>query len=276
VVITSGNSAPVLGTVTPAGGTTWAVGQSIGFSATATDAQDGTLPGSAYAWTLEKVECESGCLPVEVDSWDGVASGTLTTPELTLPSHLLLTVTVTDAGGLTDTETVRLDPRTVDLGFATTPAGLDVDLARATSTPTTRTVIVGSRLTVSAPERQSQGGRLFAFRSWSDGGARTHVVTAPAASRVYVASYEPVQRRVTFRTRPGDLVVKVDGKRRGDGWTRALDVGAQVRVAAPKRQWRDGVLFEFVRWSDGGARVHTVVVPDARLKLRAVYRRVQP
>jgi hypothetical protein len=266
----------VLGTVTPADGTTWAVGQAMGFSATATDAQDGTLPASAYDWTLEKVECESGCLPVEVDTWDGVATGTFSAPELTLPAHLLLTVTVTDAGGLTDTETVRLDPRTVDLGFATTPAGLDVDLARATATPTTRTVIVGSRLTISAPERQAQGARLFAFRSWSDGGARTHVITAPATSRVYVAGYEPVQQRVTFRTRPGGLVVKVDGKRRADRWTRALDVGTEVRVVAPKRQWRDGVLFEFVRWSDGGARRHTVVVPDARLKVRAVYRRVTP
>ena len=45
-------------------------------------------------------------------------------------------------------------------------------------------------------------------------------------------------------------------------------------MTAPKRQWHDGVLWEFVRWSDGGNRMHRVVVPDGRLALRAVYRRV--
>jgi hypothetical protein len=169
---------------------------------------------------------------------------------------------------------VRLDPRTVDLTFATSPAGLDVDLARSTATPTTRTVIVGSKVDVSAPERQRQGSRLYQFASWSDGGSRTHVVTAPATSQVYVASYEPVRRRVTFLTRPGGLEVKVGAKARADGWARLFAVGESVQVTAPKRQWHDGVLYEFVRWSDDGARVHAVVVPDTRLRLRAVYRRV--
>ena len=153
---------------------------------------------------------------------------------------------------------------------------MDVDLDRRSATPTTRTVIVGSKVTVSAPERQQQGTRLFQFSSWSDGGPRSHVVTAPSAARAYVATYEPVRRRVTFLTRPGGLEVKVEGERRADGWARRFDVGESVRVTAPKRQWRDGVLYEFVRWSDDGARVHTLVVPEGRSTLRAVYRRVQP
>ena len=39
------------------------------------------------------------------------------------PSNLLVTLTVTDAQGLTDIETVELDPKTVDLTFVTNPAG---------------------------------------------------------------------------------------------------------------------------------------------------------
>ena len=80
---------------------------------------------------------------------------------------------------------------------------------------------------------------------------------------------------LTFLTRPGDLAVRVDGKRRVDGWQRRFAVGELLQVAAPRRQRYDGVLYEFVRWSDGGARVHEIVVPENRSRFRAVYRRVQ-
>jgi hypothetical protein len=53
----------------------------------------------------------------------------------------------------------------------------------------------------------------------------------------------------------------------------SYDVGDSVQVTAPRRQSLDGVLYRFVRWSDGGARVHAVVVPEGGLRLRAVYRR---
>ena len=273
VTIASGNTAPVLGAITPSGNEKWSVGESILFSGSASDAEDGTLPPSAFTWSLAKVECASGCAPTEIATRTAVASGSFVAPGLAYPSHLLLTVTVADSRGTTATRTLRLDPRIVDLGFATAPAGLDVDLARSQSTPTTRTVIVGSTVTVSAPERQRQGPRLYQFRSWSDGGPRTHVITAPATSQTYLAAYEPVRRRVKFVTRPGGLQVKVRGKKRADGWARRFAVGESVKVKAPKRQRRGGVLYEFVRWSDGGARVHTVRVPERRLKLRAIYRK---
>ena len=131
VTVTSGNTAPVLGAVTPADGSRWSVGETIAFSASATDDQDGTLPASAFTWKLEKVECDSGCSPVVVSTTEDVTSGNFTAPELSLPSHLLLTVTVVDSRGTPATKTVRLDPRTVDLTFATSPAGLDVDLTRS-------------------------------------------------------------------------------------------------------------------------------------------------
>ncbi len=44
--IQAGNTAPTLGTVTPAASLTWAVGDPISFSATATDPQQGTMPAS--------------------------------------------------------------------------------------------------------------------------------------------------------------------------------------------------------------------------------------
>ena len=94
--------------------------------------------------------------------------------------------------GSTDTESVRSSPQTVDLTFATTPTGLELVVGSAASTaPFTRTVIIGSANTVSAPSPQPSGGTSYAFSSWSDGGAQTHTIVAPATPTTYTATFVP-------------------------------------------------------------------------------------
>ena len=96
------------------------------------------------------------------------------------PSHLELRLTATDAGGLTDVESIELDPQTVNLTFASSPAGLQLVVGSTAATaPVTRTVIIGSTNTVSAVSPQSLGPSTYSFASWSDGGAQTHTITAP-------------------------------------------------------------------------------------------------
>lgn len=370
-VIQSGNTAPVIGAVTPAESLTWKVGDTIAFSASATDGQDGPLPPSAFSWNVSIRHCPSGaCHTHSHQSYPGVASGSFTAPDHENPSHLLVTVTVTDSQGLTATKTVQVNPRTVTMGFASSPTGaaLTVD-SEALFAPASRDFIVGHAFNVIAPETRQFNGADYVFSSWSDGvttATRTGY-QAPAAAATLTASYtrqnrlptvtvgaapargpaplavtfsatatDPdgdnagftyawaldgdgvfddgggatkqkqfttegprtvlvrvtdshggratgqvrvdatapaVRTRLKFRTRPGGLVVRVQGKKRPDGWQRLFVTGERVRVAAPRRQWRDGVRYEFVRWSDGGGRVHSVVVPTQPLRLRAVYRR---
>ena len=61
-------------------------------------------------------------------------------------SYLKLQLTATDSGGLTDTRTVRLDPKTVLLSFDSTPTCLHADLngTNATSAFLDETVIQNS------------------------------------------------------------------------------------------------------------------------------------
>src|SRR3712207_7914819 len=54
-------------------------------------------------------------------SFDGVAGDSFPAPDHEYPSHLELRLTATDSGGLTDTKSVRLDPRTVSLTLSTSP-----------------------------------------------------------------------------------------------------------------------------------------------------------
>ncbi|WP_238016040.1 PQQ-dependent sugar dehydrogenase [Dactylosporangium sp. AC04546] len=192
VTITAGNDAPTAFIDTPASTLTWAVGNSISFTGHATDPQQGTLPASALSWTIVLHHCSSPgvCHEHPMQTLNGVASGTLTAPDHEYPSYLEFRMTATDAGGLTSTTTVNVEPKTVDLTFASNPAGLQLTVGATSGVaPFTRTVIQGSTNTVSAPTPQSLLNVPHTFTGWSDGGAQTHVVTAPTTDRTYTASY---------------------------------------------------------------------------------------
>jgi hypothetical protein len=190
VTITVGNTPPTANIVSPAAGTTWKVGDVINFSGSATDQQDGTLPASALSWELTLYHCPSNCHTHPIQSFPGVASGSFTAPDHEYPSYLELRLTATDSGGLTATRTLRLDPRTVVLTFQTTPGGMQLTVGSTTSTATfARTVIVGSTNSVSAISPQTKAGKPYTFQSWSDGGAQTHNIVAPAAAATWTARY---------------------------------------------------------------------------------------
>jgi uncharacterized repeat protein (TIGR01451 family) len=189
VTISANNTPPTATIDAPAAATTWKVGDTIAFSGSATDPQQGTLPGSALSWQLILHHCPSNCHTHPLQTFTGVASGSFAAPDHEYPSYLELRLTATDGGGLTNTKTLQLDPKTVELSFASSPAGLQLTVGGSTSTtPFTRTVIEGSTNSISAPSPQTLGGTSYAWASWSDGGAQSHNVVANAAA-TYTAAY---------------------------------------------------------------------------------------
>jgi hypothetical protein len=192
VTISVGNSPPTAFIDSPLASFTWHVGEVVNFSGHATDPEQGNLPASALSWSLEMQHCPTTCHPHPLGTFPG-ASGSFTAPDHEYPSHLELTLTATDAQGLTDTDTVLLDPETVVLSFATNPTGLQLAVnATSNTAPFTRTVIVGSSNSISATTPQSLGGTTYAWASWSDGGAQTHNVVAPATPVTFTATYTAV------------------------------------------------------------------------------------
>ncbi len=180
VVIDVGNDPPNTPTITsPAATARWGVNQTINFSGSATDPQQGGLPASALDWALILNHCPSNCHQHPVQTFPDRASGSFVAPDHEYPSTLTLRLTATDAQGATSTKEIELDPRTVDLTLQTSPSGLDVALNAATGTsPLTRTVIEGSSNSIATSSPQTFNGRSWAFSSWSDGGAAAHTVTA--------------------------------------------------------------------------------------------------
>jgi glucose/arabinose dehydrogenase len=185
VSVSSDNPVPVIDT--PPSTLQWVVGQTVSFSGHATDPQDGTLPASALSWQLTLQHCPSNCHAHVLQTFIGVASGSFSAPDHEYPSYLELKLTATDSDGHSASTTLRLDPRTVTLNFATSPSGLQLVVnGISQATPFSRTVIVGSSNSLSAPTPQRN---IYTFASWSDGGAQTHNVTAPAVSTTYTATY---------------------------------------------------------------------------------------
>ena len=191
--ITAGNSPPVPSITNPSSANRWKVGDTIAFAGSATDAQDGTIPASGLEWKLLLHHCSSTTVcHVHTLQTSSGASGSFVTPDHGYPVYLELQLTATDAGGLSATTSVRLDPLTVDLTFRSNPAGLKVTVTSADatlSTPFTQTYVVNSAIQLIAPPTAAKSGQTYTFQSWSDGGAASHMTRAPGTPTTYTASY---------------------------------------------------------------------------------------
>jgi glucose/arabinose dehydrogenase len=187
IVIAAGNSPPTVTITSPSPSKLFTVGETLTLSATATDAQDGNLPGSAISWTV---------LRHHNDHTHPYFTGTGASVQIAGPppedllaatnSYLEIHVTATDSGGLATTVDQNLNPKKINLTFQTSPTGLSLVLDN-TSTVTAPTTVVswqGWGLAVNAP---AQSG--FTFQSWSDGGAAQHVIATPGAATTYTATF---------------------------------------------------------------------------------------
>jgi glucose/arabinose dehydrogenase len=185
-------TAPVAVIDAPSIDTTFVANQNITFSGHALDAEDGPLPASALSWELLLEHCPADCHSHSVLTWDGVAGGSFPAPDHEYPSHLRLVMKATDSTGLVTIATQDIQPQTVDLTFTSTPAtspGLQLGFNfESAVTPFTRTVIIGSTITVSASS-QTVGQLSYGWQSWSDGGAVSHSLVAPAVAATYTANF---------------------------------------------------------------------------------------
>ena len=140
----------------------------------------GRCPASAFTWNIDFLH-EGHVHPGTPIT--GVKSGTFTIPttghDFSGNTRYRVTLTVTDASGLTATQSVLIYPRKVNLTFDAAPSGFTLYLdGIAKTTPFVYDTLVGFNHTVEA-RNQSSGGSTYTFTSWSDGGAQTHTIVVP-------------------------------------------------------------------------------------------------
>jgi glucose/arabinose dehydrogenase len=190
------NQEPVATISLPSSSLTWRVGDTINFSGSATDPVDGPLSAAALTWDVVFNHCQEGgaCHPHPIQTFSGVASGSFTAPDHPYPSYLTIRLTATDQGGLSDEDSVDIQPQTSVVTIASSPTGLSLEVGveglATVTTPHEVTAIVGGSLTVNAPSPQSFGGTTYNFVSWSNGQAQTHAITVPSTNTSLIATYQ--------------------------------------------------------------------------------------
>ena len=160
------------------------------FTVAATDPEDGALPAAALTTQLVIQHCPGGsnCHAHVQDTFDGVAAA----PSPRRTTSTPRTWSCGDGHRLLRADrptTLRLDPAVVNLTVQTVPAGLQatVGLRNAhDSVHRPRDSAVGQHdLGRVSPQAQ---GSTYEFESWSDGGARSHTITANG-SATYTATF---------------------------------------------------------------------------------------
>ena len=185
------NQPPVATISQPVAGSLYTAGQTVAYAGSGSDAEDGSLPASAFTWQIDfhhATHVHPFIAPTSGATSGSFVPSTVGHTESDVWYRIYLTVR--DSGGLTTTVFRDVQPRTVQLTFATSPAGLVLRLdGQPRATPLTVTAVVGVRRTLEAPSPQTVGNRTYVFVSWSDGGVNSHPISTPASRTTYKATF---------------------------------------------------------------------------------------
>ncbi len=191
LTVTAFNAQPTATITLPANGAMYRGGDVINFSGTATDPEDGALPASAFSWSVvfhHDTHVHDGP-PIA----EGVTSGSFTIPnsgETSANVFYRLHLTVADSQGLTDTETVDINPHTTTITLNSNPAGLSLTLGgQPVTTPFSTIGVEGIQRTLGVVSPQTLNGQTYTFSSWAHGGAATQTIVTPEANTTYTANF---------------------------------------------------------------------------------------
>ena len=189
----SGNLPPLATIVDPPFGTTFRAGDTIAFSGTGTDPEDGDLAPGAFTWAVEFLHLEHSH-PFLPDTL-GLTNGFFEIPKTGETSDQIgyrIFLTVTDAGGVAHTTSRDVLPVKSSLTLQTDPPGLQITLdERPLTAPVTHTTVVGMTRELGAAD-QVVGGIPHQFVSWSDGLPAFHTIDAPDVAATYTATFQPI------------------------------------------------------------------------------------
>lgn len=193
LTVESFNAKPSATILTPGAGTLFRAGDTIYYSGSATDPEDGTLPASAFAWEVEIHHNNNHYHPGPVLP-SGSKSGSFVisrTDHTDATIFYRIKLSVHDGNGLEDTVHVDLQPRTSRLTFTTEPPGLDIIYAGQPKPTTFTTMTVeGNLITISAVSPQFANNQYHAFDHWEHTAAMTNAIEVGSGDSAYKAYFK--------------------------------------------------------------------------------------
>ena len=271
------NQSPVATMTLPAVGTTYGGGQTITYAATATDPEDGPLPGSAFTWWVD-FHHDSHIHPFRPPT-AGATGGSFvvpTTGHTETNVWYRIHLTVTDSAGAQYTLFRDVVPRVVQLTLTTEPVGRPLLLdSQPIATPLVTPSIEGMVRSIEA-QNHSDGSVAYTFTGWSDGGAARHDIVTPTGNAVYTATFG------TATAAPTAFTLSANGAMLTAAWNRvggATSVPSRCRYRRRSERPPDARCRRPLVHSGGRARRHVLRPRSSRAPLRpqrAVERRVGP
>lgn len=191
-VLTINGANPVPTITSPSSTLSYRAGDTINFSGSATDPQDGTLAASAFTWEVQ-FHHDTHTHPF-VAPTEGIKSGSFTIPdngEVSSETWYRIYLTVKDSNGNEVTTQRDIFPKKSKVTLATNVPGLNLLLDnQPKAAPIGFTGVEYFKRVISAPATQTLNGVTYEFVSWSDGGAATHTIKTPTADTTYAATYK--------------------------------------------------------------------------------------
>jgi hypothetical protein len=208
----------------PEDGTSFRAGDTVSYSGSATDAEDGALAPASLTW--EVVFHHDTHTHPFVEPYSGTAGGSFVVPDTGESSDNIwyrIHLRATDSDGNTSTTFRDVVPLKSTVTLATVPGGLSVLLDGSPFTaPKTFVGVENFKRQITAPLTQTAGGRTYEFVSWSDGGPADHSIQTPIDDATFTATYRDV-------TATGTEAVSDDFSRTvSNGWGTAGKGGAYV------------------------------------------------
>ena len=175
----------------PAPGSLYSGGNTIAYSGSATDPEDGDLSASRFTWWVDFHHADH--THPFIDRTSGAKSGSLVIPrrgESSTNVWYRIHLEVQDSAGLFDHVWRDITPRTSTITLATNPSGLKVVLdGSPVVAPHSFRSVVGSIRKIGAVSPQTVNGRQYLFDSWSNGRAASHEITTQRLDKTYRATY---------------------------------------------------------------------------------------
>lgn len=200
LTIAKPNTLPVATITVPVNGATFRAGDTVRFTGTGTDAEDGTLPASAFHWWIDFHHANHIHPGPQVP--DSVKTGTFVISaeghtETDIWYRILLSVK--DSRGELDTTYVEMFPVTSNITLNTQPAGLQIRLNDIPfTTPYSSATLSGMVRPMDAPSPQTLNGVTYIFDHWVHGGARVQNIRITDNDTTYTAIFKAAPAATTL------------------------------------------------------------------------------
>jgi glucose/arabinose dehydrogenase len=190
------NNYPLAKITAPLNGSLFQAGETVTYAGAGTDPEDGTLPASAFDWTVVFYHDTHTHPGPYID--DQVKNGSFVIPDEGETSSNVwyrVFLTVTDSKGLKHTDSVTINLKKANLNFVTNPTGLKIIWdSQPKPSPFAVTAVAGMLINVGVPSPQVLNSVTYFFDRWDGPSISGGSLVIPSTNTTYTAVFK------TFRS----------------------------------------------------------------------------